>query len=46
MPTERFLYLVTRGRTTEAPLLARIRALMQEKYGWSNGLVVEIAPSG
>ena len=26
-------------------LAARVRALMQEKYGWSDGLVVEIVPA-
>jgi deazaflavin-dependent oxidoreductase (nitroreductase family) len=30
----------------EAELAARIRALMQQKYGWSEGLMVEIAPVG
>ena len=28
----------------EAALAARVRALMQQKYGWSDGLVVEIEP--
>jgi deazaflavin-dependent oxidoreductase (nitroreductase family) len=30
---------------TEAELAARIRALMKQKYGWSEGLIVEIAPA-
>jgi deazaflavin-dependent oxidoreductase (nitroreductase family) len=29
----------------EAPLAARIRPLMQTKYGWSEGLPVEISPA-
>jgi deazaflavin-dependent oxidoreductase (nitroreductase family) len=28
----------------DAPLAAQVRALMHQKYGWSDGLVVEIAP--
>jgi deazaflavin-dependent oxidoreductase (nitroreductase family) len=30
----------------EADTVAAVRALMDAKYGWSDGLVVEIAPSG
>jgi deazaflavin-dependent oxidoreductase (nitroreductase family) len=30
---------------TEAALAGRVRQLMQDKYGWSDGLVVEIVPS-
>lgn len=36
------------GRTVsaerEAALAARVSALMDEKYGWSNGLIVELDP--
>lgn len=28
----------------EPALAARVRALMDEKYGWSDGLVIELAP--
>jgi len=31
--------------TDEVELAAQIRGLMNQKYGWSDGLVVEIAPA-
>jgi deazaflavin-dependent oxidoreductase (nitroreductase family) len=31
-------------RADEPDLVARVSALMNEKYGWSDGLVVEITP--
>lgn len=37
--------LVVPGGDDDA-LIAAVSALMDAKYGWSNGLVVEIAPEG
>jgi deazaflavin-dependent oxidoreductase (nitroreductase family) len=31
-------------RADEPELVARVSALMDEKYGWSDGLIVELAP--
>jgi len=33
-------------RGDEPDLVARVSALMDEKYGWSDGLVVELSPEG
>jgi deazaflavin-dependent oxidoreductase (nitroreductase family) len=30
----------------EPELAAAVRALMNDKYGWSNGLIVELTPTG
>jgi len=30
----------------EAEVVSRVAGLMQEKYGWSDGLVVEVLPGG
>jgi deazaflavin-dependent oxidoreductase (nitroreductase family) len=33
-------------RQDEPELAARVSALMDEKYGWSDGLIVELSPEG
>ena len=48
-PASQVATTAARARTiddvAEPELAARVRALMQQKYGWSDGLLVEIAPA-
>lgn len=47
-PTARLPLVEASARTLPAddPLAAEVRALMDAKYGWSDGLIVELRPDG